>query len=193
MKIGKEHPEFHLSSWLSTVLPEECSDQFDRTIQSKPGRISKGYKEIFKGYEIDSAKDILSITEELNEEKYTGLISGLNIPFLSFCEHHFLPFYGTVDIVYEPQKFILGIGKLSRLVDYRTQRFNIQERIAEELCNDLMTAGAARGAFAKVKARHMCLCYRGPKKFDSSNTVCYWSGSLLNNEKKSEINLILNS
>ncbi|MGB3571379.1 MAG: GTP cyclohydrolase I [Phormidesmis sp.] len=190
--MKQDHPESNLSAWLSTFLPEENHSQFIETIQSKPGRISKGYKELFQGYEIDSAQDIISVTEELKEKRYSGLISGLDIPFLSFCEHHFLPFHGTIDIVYEPDKYILGIGKLSRLADYRTKRFNIQEHIAEELCNDLMTVGAAKGAFARVKAKHMCLCYRGPKKYDSSNTVCYWSGSLLDSERKSEISLILN-
>jgi len=190
MSIDKNHPEYNLLEWLSSILPEQDLISFQNSIKSKPDRITKGYRDLFEGYELDSAKDLLTVTEELGNESYHGLVSGLEIPFSSFCEHHFLPFFGTIDIVYEPGEYIVGIGKLSRLVDYRTKRFNIQERIAEQLCSDLMKFGLAKGVFARVKAQHMCLCYRGPKKYSSVNVVCYWSGTFLEESKKQEISLI---
>lgn len=191
MTIDENHPEFKLWEWLSVILSEEDLVGFKNSVKNKPGRITNGYKELLQGYETKNAKELMSITEKLEEDSYHGLVSGLEIPFLSFCEHHFLPFFGTVDIVYEPGKYIIGIGKLSRLVDYRTKRFNIQERIAEQLCSDLMTFGLAKGAFARVKAQHMCLCYRGPKKYSSFNVVCYFNGSFLDPSKQKEIDLIL--
>lgn len=191
MNIDKNHPEFNLLQWLSSILPSQDIVSFEKVINDKPGRITNAYKELLQGYEIESAKELITVTEDLGDQVYHGLVSGLDIPFLSFCEHHFLPFLGTVDIIYEPGEYIIGIGKLSRLVDYRTKRFNIQERIAEQLCSDLMEFGLAKGAFARVKAQHMCLCYRGPKKYSSLNTACYWSGSLLEASKKHEIDLIL--
>jgi GTP cyclohydrolase IA len=186
-----EHPEYNLLKWLSSMMSDQDISSFEQTIRSKPGRITNGYKDLFQGYEIESAKELITVTEDLEESSYTGLISGLDISFLSFCEHHFLPFFGTIDIVYEPGKYIIGIGKLSRLVDYRTKRFNIQERIAEQLCRDLVEFGLAKGAFVRVKAQHMCLCYRGPRKYHSSNTVCYWNGSFLDVSKKHEVELML--
>jgi|SanBayMetagenome_1026888.scaffolds.fasta_scaffold02053_6 GTP cyclohydrolase IA len=191
MTVDKNHPESNLLKWLSEIISEQDLMSFKNSIKKKPGRITNGYKELLQGYEIESAKELISVTENLGEESYHGLVSALEIPFLSFCEHHFLPFFGTVDIVYEPGEYIIGIGKLARLVDYRTKRFNIQERIAEQLCSDLMEFGLAKGAFARVKAQHMCLCYRGPKKYSSFNVVCYWSGSFLEPFKKTEIDLIL--
>jgi len=192
MNIDKNHPEFNLLEWLSSILPNQDIVSFEKAINNKPGRITNAYKELLQGYEIKSAKELITVTEDIGDEVYHGLVSGLDIPFLSFCEHHFLPFFGTVDIVYEPGEYIIGIGKLSRLVDYRTKRFNIQERIAEQLCSDLMEFGLTKGAFARVKAQHMCLCYRGSKKYSSLNTVCYWLGSLLEASKKQEIDLIFN-
>lgn len=190
MTVDKNNPESNLLQWLSSILPEQDLVGFKNSIKNKPGRITNGYKELLQGYKIKSAQELIAVTEILGDESYQGLVSGLEIPFLSFCEHHFLPFFGTVDIVYEPGKYIIGIGKLSRLVDYRTKRFNIQERIAEQLCSDLMEFGLTKGVFARVKAQHMCLCYRGPKKYSSFNVVCYWSGSFLKPSKQKEINLI---
>lgn len=190
MNIKKNHPEYNLLQWLSGIILDQDLVGFKKAINNKPGRIANAYKELFKGYDIENAQKLITVTENLEGEFYHGLVSGLEIPFLSFCEHHFLPFFGTVDLVYEPGEYIIGIGKLSRLVDYRTKRFNIQERIAEQLCSDLMKFALAKGAFARVKAQHLCLCHRGPKKYSSFNTVCYWSGSLLEASKKQEIDLI---
>ena len=192
MNLDKNHPEFNLLRWISSIIPAEHIDTFEESIQGKPGRITEAYKELLEGYKIENAKQIITVTEELPSQNYRGLVSGLEIPFISFCEHHFLPFFGTVDIVYEPGQYIIGIGKLSRLVDYRSKKFNIQERIAEELCSDLMEFGLAKGAFARVKAQHLCLCYRRPKKYNSFNTVCYASGTLLEDANQHKIDLIIN-
>lgn len=191
MNIDQNHPEFYLLKWLSSVIPADYLDGFEKSINQKPGRITDAYKELMAGYKIENAQPLITVTEELPDENYGGFVSGLNIPFISFCEHHFLPFFGTVDIVYEPGKYIIGIGKLSRLVDYRTNKFNIQERIAEQLCSDLMEFGLAKGAFARVKAQHMCVCHRGPKKYNSFNTVCYSSGTLAEDSKKQQIDLMI--
>ena len=123
MTVDKNHPESNLLKWLSEIISEQDLMSFKNSIKKKPGRITNGYKELLQGYEIESAKELISVTENLGEESYHGLVSALEIPFLSFCEHHFLPFFGTVDIVYEPGGYIIGIGKLARLVDYRTKRF----------------------------------------------------------------------
>lgn len=192
MNLDKNHPEFYLLKWLSSIIPADEVDIFFKNIDQKPGRITDAYKELMAGYKIENAQTLITVTEELPDQNYRGLVSGLDIPFISFCEHHFLPFFGTVDIVYEPGKYIIGIGKLSRLVDYRTKKFNIQERIAEQLCSDLMEFGLAKGSFARVKAQHMCVCYRGPKKYNSFNTVCYASGTLAEDSQKQQIGLIIN-
>lgn len=186
-----KEPDLKLLEWMSEFLPATEMQRVKGTISKKPFRITNAYKELFSGYDIGSAEEIISITAEIPDRNYTGLISGLDIRFLSFCEHHFLPFYGLVDLVYDPNEYILGIGKLSRLVDYRTRRFNIQEKIAKELCEDLILFGKAKGAFARVKAYHTCLCYRGPQKYESSNIVTYAMGSCLETSKQSEIQMML--
>jgi GTP cyclohydrolase I len=186
-----KEPDLKLLEWIGEFLPDAELQRVKDTINKKPFRITDAYKELFSGYNTESAEQILSITAEIPDRNYTGLISGLDIRFLSFCEHHFLPFHGLVDLIYDPDEYILGIGKLSRLVDYRTSRFNIQEKIAKELCEDLISFGKAKGAFARVKAYHTCLCYRGPKKHESSNVVTYAMGSCLEMNKQNEIKMVV--
>lgn len=190
--MNKDNLDISLLNWLSHFLPEQELKDFEETIKSKPSRITDAYKEIFSSYTITSPSELISITVDLTKEKtsYDGLISGIEIPFLSFCKHHFLPFFGFVDVVYEPNDYIIGIGKLSRLVDYRTKRFNIQEYIAKEICEDLLNYAHAKGAYTRVTATHTCLCYRGPKKYNSVNIVDYKIGTCSKKKKLEEIALL---
>lgn len=177
MKKGK--PDVELLNWLKNVIPNDIGS-IERIIEEKPYRITNAYKQLLSGYSDKSAKDIITVTERIPSGSFSGLISGLSIDYMSFCAHHFLPFYGKVDVIYDPDDLIIGIGKLSRLVDFRTKRFNIQENIAKELSSDLMEHANARGAYVRVTAKHSCLCYRGPTKYDSENIVVYSEGSCIN-------------
>ena len=187
-----DKPDFELLSWLKIILPENEINRLNNEMNKKPYRITKAYKELFNGYFIKNASEILTVTEEIPNKNYSGLISAVDVPFMSFCEHHFLPFFGSIDLIYEPTDKILGIGKLSRLIDFRTQRFNIQENIAKQLCEDLVNYGGASGAFARVNAKHMCACYRGPKKYNAGNNVIYSLGSCSLPDFQSKIQTILN-
>ncbi len=183
--------DLDLLIWLKHILPEEEFNRISNTFNSKPYRITNAYRELLDGYLTQSASDILTITEEIPNKDYSGFVSALNVPFCSFCEHHFLPFFGNIDLVYEPGSIILGIGKLSRLIDYRAKRFNIQENIAKQLCQDLIDKGKAKGAYVRVKAQHMCACYRGPRKYDAQNTVVYHLGTCSEIETINKIQTIL--
>lgn len=189
---NEERPDIHLVDWLKLVIPNNISEIQD-IIDTKPYRITKAYKELLAGYTILSAEEIITVTEEIEKDSYSGLVSGLSIDYLSFCAHHFLPFFGKVDVIYDPSDVIIGIGKLSRLVDYRAKRFNIQENIAKELCEDLMEFANARGAFARVSAKHTCLCYRGPTKYQSENVVVYSIGTCSDVDRQQNIGFILSS
>jgi len=185
--------DLKLIGWMSGFLPSTEVDKVADSLEQKPNRITAAYRELFTGYQITDAAEILTVTEELPNRDFSGLVSGINICYLSFCMHHFLPFFGVVDLIYEPDSSILGIGKLARLVDYRTRRFNIQENVARELCEDLITFGKAKGSFARVKATHTCMCYRGPQKYDSFNVVSYSLGTCQETIRQQEISNLLSN
>jgi GTP cyclohydrolase I len=130
---------------------------------------------------------------EIPARDFNGLVTSTNIPFMSFCAHHFLPFFGTVDIVYEPGSYIIGIGKMPRLVECRTKRFQLQESLVKSLCEDMMEFAKAKGVYIRSTARHLCVCYRGPEVHTTVNTTTYSMGSLTESVRMQEVSGALHS
>ena len=131
---------------------------------AEPGcdaRIAKAYKELLSGYEIDTST-ILKTTRMLEPDERPGFVEVKDIGYHSLCAHHFLPFFGQVDVAYEPGDRILGLGKLPRLVDAYARRFQIQEDLVREVAHEMMDSGHARGVRVRSSARHLCMCSRGP-------------------------------
>ncbi|WP_431291977.1 GTP cyclohydrolase I [Pedobacter sp. P26] len=141
-------------------------------------RIRKSFNELFKGYALN-AEDVLN--DVIHVKDYNGLVKMQNITFYSMCEHHFAPFFGTVDIYYQPDEIITGLGKLVRLAkEVHGARLQIQELMTRDICQDVMRVLKAKGCFVRSSARHLCICSRGPKD-DLAETVCtYGEGTLEN-------------
>ena len=124
-------------------------------------RIARAFKELLAGYELEPST-ILKTTRMLEAGERPGRVEVKDIGFHSLCAHHFLPFFGEVDVAYEPGDRILGLGKLPRLVDAYARRFQIQEDLVREVAQEMMESGHARGVRVRSRARHLCMCSRGP-------------------------------
>ena len=85
----------------------------------------------------------------------------------SMCEHHMLPFYGKAHVAYIPDKKVIGISKLARLLEIYARRLQIQERIGEQVTEALMQYLKPKGAACIIEARHLCMCSRGVGKQNS--------------------------
>lgn len=154
----------------------------DRLFASRH-RIKKAYGELFSGYG-KQAEDVLN--ETIRVEAYTGLVIMRKISFYTFCEHHFLPFFGTADIAYEPNEIITGLGKLVRLVrDVHARRLQIQEIMTRDIANDLGRVLSARGTFVTTRAKHLCTCSRGPSDDGAWTEVSYATGTLVGRQAES--------
>ncbi|HEX5405488.1 MAG TPA: GTP cyclohydrolase I [Pseudonocardiaceae bacterium] len=172
--------ESSLLDWVSALHPEQdqIADALKLAIDESPGRISAAYREMLSGY-LTTPQTLAKITVDLDEAtEHSGTVAALDIPFFSLCIHHFLPFFGTIDMVYQPGRMIVGIGKLPRFAEMRARRFQIQEHLVKDLCDDLMRHVGAKGAFVRATARHLCVCGRGPNKPSVSNVATYGSGTL---------------
>jgi GTP cyclohydrolase I len=121
---------------------------------------------------------ILKATRMLLPDERPGLVEVTDIAFHSICAHHFLPFFGHVDLCYEPGDRILGLGKLPRLVDAFARRFQIQEDLVREVAHEMMESGHARGVRVRSRAQHLCMCSRGPANHSASTKTEYSLGSL---------------
>ena len=140
-------------------------------------RIARAFKELLAGYEIEPST-ILKPTRMLEPGERPGMVEVQDIAFHSICAHHFLPFFGQVDLRYQPGDRILGLGKLPRLVDAYARRFQIQEDLVREVAHEMMESGHARGVRVRSRAQHLCMCSRGPSSQSAITHTEFSLGSL---------------
>jgi len=133
-----------------------------------PRRVAEMYAELFVGVDKD-AKEALAVGYELGHRE---MVIVRDIPFYSMCEHHLLPFYGTVHIGYIPDVNgrVVGISKLARVVEIVARRLQIQERMTTQIADVIFDGLEPDGVAIVVKAEHLCMVMRGIKK-PGSNVV----------------------
>ena len=166
-----------LVEWLAKHVTD---DPRARRWFAEPGsdaRIARACKELLAGYEIEPST-ILKTTRMLEPDERPGRVEVKDIAFHSLCAHHFLPFFGQVDLAYEPGDRILGLGKLPRLVDALARRFQIQEDLVREIAREMMDSGHARGVRVRSRAQHLCMCSRGPSSQTSLTYTEFTLGSM---------------
>ena len=133
-----------------------------------PRRVAEMYAELFVGVDKDARKE-LAVGYELGHRE---MVIVRDIPFYSMCEHHLLPFYGTVHIGYIPDVNgrVVGISKLARVVEIVARRLQIQERLTTQIADVIFDGLKPDGVAIVVKAEHLCMVMRGIKK-PGSNVV----------------------
>lgn len=142
-----------------------------------PKRIVKMWDEIYAGYKMNPA-DMFTV---FSTDGYDQIVLLKNIKFYSMCEHHNLPFFGVAHIAYLPNEKVIGISKLARLLEVYTKRMQIQERIGEQVTQDIMTYLNARGAACIIEAEHLCMKMRGVKNPTSTMVTSSLKGVFLEN------------
>ena len=129
-------------------------------LKQTPERVVKMYKKIFSGYQ-EKPENIMTV---FDSEKYDEMIVCKNIEFYSMCEHHMLPFLGTVSIAYIPNKKIIGLSKLPRIVEIFSRRMQNQERMTNQIAATIMKFLKPKGVGVVIKAQHLCMMMRGVEK-----------------------------
>ncbi len=149
---------FSENDWrrLLTSLGEDA----DRPgLADTPARMAKAWKHWTSGYHQDPI-ELLKAFED-GAEQYNELIVVRGIPVYSHCEHHLAPFFGKATIGYVPDGKIVGLSKLTRLVDCFAKRLQVQERMTIQIANALMDALEPKAVGVVVRCRHMCMESRG--------------------------------
>lgn len=127
-----------------------------------PERVARAWKDWTSGYEQDPA-DVLTTFKD-GGEKYDEMILLKDIPFYSHCEHHLAPFFGSAHIAYIPNGRIVGLSKLSRLLEIFSRRLQVQERLTAQVADSLMEHLEPLGVAVLITARHLCMESRGIQK-----------------------------
>jgi GTP cyclohydrolase IA len=128
-------------------------------LRDTPGRMMRAWQHWTEGYEQDPA-EVLKAFED-GAEEYSELIVVKGIPVYSHCEHHLAPFFGSATIGYVPHGKIVGLSKLTRLVDCFSKRLQVQERMTIQIANALMTHLQPKAVGVVLRCRHLCMESRG--------------------------------
>ncbi len=130
-------------------------------LKDTPGRFERAWKFWTKGY-TQKAADVMKTFE--NPGKIDQLIIIPKIEFYSMCEHHLAPFYGQIHIGYVPNGKVLGVSKFARLSEIYARRLQIQERLTQQIADDIMEFLKPQGAGVVIRAVHLCMRSRGVEK-----------------------------
>ena len=139
-----------------------------------PRRVAKAYDEFFAGYTQDATEALKRVFEEV--AGYDDFVLVRDIPFASHCEHHMVPFVGRAHIGYYPEKGVVGLSKLARVVDIYAKRLQTQEAMTAQITQAIQDSLHPRGIAVMVEAEHMCMSMRGVRKHGASTVTTQFTG-----------------
>jgi GTP cyclohydrolase I len=152
----------------SIILAEAGEDVRREGLLRTPERFAKAMKAITEGYHMTLDE---VVGQGVFEAEGRGLVSVKDIEFYSMCEHHMLPFWGKVSVSYYPSEKIIGLSKVPRIVELFSRRFQVQERITQQVAQAIQQALDPRAVFVRVQAAHLCMMMRGIEKQHSSTVT----------------------
>ncbi|MDT7833412.1 GTP cyclohydrolase I FolE [Flavobacteriaceae bacterium S356] len=162
-------------------------DLTDDSLQGTPERVAKMYiEEIFSGLNPNNKPKVALFD---NKYQYNQMLVEKNITFYSNCEHHFVPIIGKAHVAYVSSGKVIGLSKLNRIVQYFAKRPQVQERLTNQIANELKTILDTENVAVIIDAKHLCVSSRGIKD-DTSSTVTSYYGGIFNTPSK--INELLN-
>lgn len=142
------------------VLIQWAGDDPDREgLLETPARVARSYRELFAGYETDPRDYLARTFEEVGG--YDELVILKDIPVVSFCEHHMLPFIGRAHVGYLPSNRVVGISKLARVVRGFARRLQIQEKLTAEIAGAICDILQPKGVGVVIVSEHSCMTMRG--------------------------------
>lgn len=152
-----------------TLLTEIGEDPDREGLVHTPLRVAKAMRFLTKGYE-ENVTDILN-DAIFEGENYDEMVVVKDIEFYSLCEHHMLPFFGQCHIAYLPNKKIIGLSKIARLVEIYARRLQVQERLTTQIAHTLKKWLNPKGVGVVIEASHLCMMMRGVEKQHSNATT----------------------
>ncbi|MEA3037251.1 MAG: cyclohydrolase [Sphingomonadales bacterium] len=157
-----------------TLIAAAGDDPDREGLAETPARVARAYREWFAGYGVDPARLLDRVFSE--SEGYEETILLRDIPLVSTCEHHLAPIMGVAHVAYRPEGRVVGISKLSRVVDAFARRLQLQERLTRQIAGALWETLRPRGVAVIVEASHGCMSTRGVRQHGVSMMTHCWLG-----------------
>ena len=161
-----------------TILSWMGEDPSREGLLETPKRVVKAFKEYFKGYKEDPDKILDKTFGDV--EGYDDMVVQKNISVQSHCEHHMAPIIGVAHVAYLPNKRVVGLSKLARVVEVFSKRLQTQERLTMQIAETLMKGLDAHGVAVTIDSTHQCMTMRGIKKEKATTITNYFLGKFKN-------------
>ena len=145
-----------------------------------PERVAEAMAFLTKGY-AESPADVLG--GALFDEAHRNMVLVKDIELYSLCEHHLLPFFGKAHVAYVPNGRIVGLSKIARLVEVFARRFQVQERLTEQVAQALWDTVKPEGVAVVIEAYHLCMMMRGVEKQNSKTITSAMRGVFLDDQR----------
>ena len=158
-----------------TILKWIGEDPNREGLLETPKRVTKAFKEYFKGYNQDPMQDLKKTFGDV--DGYDDMVVEKNITLESHCEHHMAPIIGVAHVAYIPKTKVVGLSKLARTVEIFSKRLQTQERLTMQIAKTLMAGLDAKGVAVTIDASHQCMTMRGIKKEKATTITNYFLGS----------------
>lgn len=172
------------------IEPEEIVRSLLRYVGEDPGRgglvdtparVIRAWKEWTSGY----GKDTASVLKTFQDggENYNQMVLVKDLPFYSHCEHHMAPFFGTASIAYIPDRRIVGLSKMGRVLEIFARRLQVQERLTNQVADAIQENLRPKGVGVIVKARHLCMESRGLSRQGHHTVTSALRGEFMTDDK----------
>jgi GTP cyclohydrolase IA len=176
-----EEKKEKIADLFSEIMDVMGLDLTDDSLQGTPKRVAKMYiDEIFSGLNPANKPKIALFK---NKYQYNQMLVEKNITFYSNCEHHFVPIMGKAHVAYISSGQVIGLSKLNRIVQYFAKRPQVQERLTNQIAEELKNILETEDVAVIIDAKHLCVSSRGIKD-DTSSTVTSYFGGKFNNQQK---------
>ncbi len=167
-RLGAEPDIARIERHYREILADLGEDPKREGLAKTPSRVAKSLRELTSGYRVDL--DGL-INEALFTESYDEMVIVRDIAFYSMCEHHMLPFFGRAHVAYLPNKKIIGLSKIPKIVEVFARRLQVQERMTTDIADTLADKLKPIGVGVILEARHLCMEMRGAESHHSPTTT----------------------
>jgi len=159
-------------------------DLTDDSLRGTPRRVAKMYvQEIFSGLDPKNRPHIKLFE---NKYKYEQMLVEKDITFYSNCEHHFVPIFGKAHVAYISSGKVIGLSKINRIVQYFAKRPQVQERLTQQIGNELKQILETEHVAVVIDAAHLCVSSRGIQDVNSSTVTSFYSGKFSEEQSRNE-------
>ncbi len=169
-----------IAGHMSEVIRQLGEDPDRDGLLRTPDRVEKALKYLTSGYTADVHE---IVNGALFDVDYDEVVIVRDIEFFSMCEHHMLPFFGKMHVAYLPDKKVIGLSKIPRIVDMFARRLQIQERLTQQVAESIQSLISPRGVAVICEARHFCMMMRGVEKQHSGAITSSMLGAFRDNKE----------